>query len=246
MDERVFLAVAGLVVLVVLIVVGFMRYRKRADVEISICDWFKFRFAGSNQGDGDSPEPGTRLEPGSQVVAEEFVGRDKITHVHAPASEVTPPAGVPELTLRLFTTAPRRAPTDELVFDQTGGWQPWSRVFGLELRNTAESTLARGIDIHLWLYWGGGAQLRSSVQLAAPPRWPGWTTDEPQLVHEHPAVLTFSDANFQCFYGQPRKWKGFKLTLSERWNGYLELHYRVSSADPLTHNTGVLRITVGD
>jgi len=215
--ETIVIVVALLALLGVAVI---LRYRGEGEAEFSIRDWVRFRFAGKNTME-DTQGSEVRLEPGAQIIAREVVAGDKITHIYPPP--VSGPATslqLPDLTLWMFRLDQRtRTYVGEITLGQTGGSLPWNYVFGLALENTASTAIARGIDIRVELWWGGGEHLQKAPELEA-PRVDGWETQHKCLIYERPAVLIFSDPNLICFPGQPREWKGFKLTLYERWNGW--------------------------
>lgn len=170
--------------------------------------------------------------------------RELIDDAFAAAKDASALAPTPQLALKMFLHGRVRHYQDSIVLTQASGSLPWSHVFGLALKNMTEESPAKGIIITGKLYCGGGDQLKKSVKFSVPPRNDNWESQVDTLVSEQPAVATFQKLDCMCLYGHPLEWKGFKLTLGEVWSGYLEIHYDVSTIEPQSHSSGVLRIRI--
>ncbi len=243
MDEKIILAV--LAILAVLVLAVIIRYRHTSEAEFSIRDWLKFRFKGSNKANETNPsELGVKLEEGSQLTAHEVVGRDKITNIYGDVPKSTKPSQLPELTLKLYK-GDDGAPDDGISFE-THRALPQVHIFGFELENATESTLAKGIGISVEFSWRG-APPQTCPRIEVPLRLKnhGWAERRSRVGKDgQPAVLTFKDTNLTCPYGIPISWNNFKVHLSEHMKGYLLVQYKLSGDDPQTYNSEELIITL--
>lgn len=149
---------------------------------------------------------------------------------------------IPQLKLRLYKMGRDQSRRDEIFFE-THRALPQQHQFGLVLENTTESTMARGVYIRVEFSWRGNDIVKAPWFQA--PRYSGWTTQVSQLVCEQQAVLTFKDPNLPCFYGQPIEWDNARLTIDEYMEGYLLVHYNVSSVEPHIDSSGQLKIVLG-
>lgn len=149
----------------------------------------------------------------------------------------------PELRLKLYKMERDRTRRDEIMLE-TDCSLPQLHQFGLALENMTEATLAKGISIRVEFSWRGH-DISSAPSFWASPS-SGWVAQVSQLVNEQSAVLTFRDPDLACFYGQPIEWDNVRLKLREHMRGYLLVHYRISSVEPHTDNSGELRIVLGN
>jgi hypothetical protein len=70
----------------------------------------------------------------------------------------------------------------------------------------------------------------------------GWEVENPNIVHNQPAVLRFSDSNKVSFYGQPQDWGKFRIRIHEILEGHFLLQYALSSLEPFSESRGELII----
>lgn len=252
MEERILIPLVGLLVVLGLAVI--LRYRSKGEAKFSIRNWLAFSFRGENvrEDKGRSREEANVTYAESTVVADEFVGRDKVTHVHT-STELDEEVPLPYLVLKLF--AESGIHQDEIAVVQpqpTGAIQDHSFMFGLALENTVEGSVpAREIDIHVQVSWRG-SELHFAPEITADTHrrtTPGWRTSRPKIQQAGkqplPAVLDFKGTDQdRCAFGHPLKWSRFRGRTSRKVEGHFVLSYQVSSATPHTTSKGELRIAL--
>lgn len=252
MDKQILIVLVGLFIVIGLAVI--LRYRSYGEAKFSLRDWLSVSFRGSNlpQDDQHPRRESNVTYAGSTVVADEFVGRDKVTHVHTP-TELESTAPLPHLVLKLF--AESGLYQDEIAVAQpqpAGVIQGHSFMFGLALLNAVEgSPPAREIDIHVRVSWSG-SDLEFAPEVTADTHrrtTPGWRTARPKIQQAEgrplPAILEFHGTEQdRCAFGHPLEWSRFRGRMSRRVDGHLVLSYDVSSATPHTTSSGELRIAL--
>jgi hypothetical protein len=251
MDTEVFFVVV-LGILAILVVSGFLRYRSKGETKFSIRDLVTFSFRGSNAAEGEKSarQESDVLLNESSVVAEEFVGRDKITNVYN-SPDPKQESQLPELVLKLVSRD--GVYQDEIVVDQPqpkGVTQDHDFRFGLALQNTAEMSIpAQGIDIRVEISWRG-SELKSAPEFSTDIHQrttPGWRTLRSKVRQKGeqplPAILEFKGSvQDRCAFGHPLEWKRFRGHLFRRVDGCFLLQYRISSTSPYTASSGELKI----
>ena len=183
---------------------------------------------------------GVRLKAGADITANEIIGRDKITHIHASP----PQTKSPELTIRLFSLGRERVHQQEIAFNQEGQVSHLvghEYSFGVALYNLAPSVPAKSISIRLEFFWRGSLPTYP-LDFLLPTRAEGWTTSVQQLVNEQQAILVFSGPELLCFYGQPVEWLNFRVRVQERLDGHSLMCYKISSFQPQANSIGELKI----
>lgn len=244
MNEYNLLYIVVLLVLVTLI--GFLLYRRRVEVRISISRIIDFMFKAENSEPGNREEipTGISVQDHSQINATDVVVGDKITHIYNEQHEPQETSQVPKLIL-MFYEGDDGVPNDTIHFE-THRALPQTHIFGIELLNTIEDTLAKGININIEFSWRGNYP-ENCPRVEAPFRYKEHTWFERRsLVGKdgQPAILIFKDAQLTCSHGIPVNWKNFKLHLSEHMNGYLLAQYKLSSDTPASINSGELVINL--
>jgi len=187
-----------------------------------------------------------RKEEGSQLTAHEVVGRDKITNIYGNVPKSTKPSQLPELTLKLYKGDEGVA--DDRISFETHRALPQVHIFGFELENVAESTLAKGIGIRVEFSWRGDPpQTCPRIEVPLKLKNHYWSERRSQVgEYGQPAVLNFQDTNLTCPYEIRKSWNNFKLHLSEHMKGYLLVQYKLTSDDPQTYNSDKLIITLAN
>lgn len=252
--QNLILVALGLLVILTLVVI--IRYRSKAEANFSIRDWISFAFSGENTEEMDSEQhssPKISLRD-SSIVAEEFVGRDKVTHIHSSENKHTPNE-LPVLVLRFLTDTGLHR--DHLSITQPqppGVIQDLNFKFGLALINTREDSVpAQGIDIRLEVSWDGDDldfAPKFNVDVSGRGRTtPGWRATRPKVQQAEneplPALLDFNgSAQDRCAFGHPLEWMRFHGHLAKKVDGRFKFNYHVSSTDPHTSNSGLLLINL--
>jgi len=120
------------------------------------------------------------------------------------------------------------------------------REFGLALENMVASTTATGIDIRITIDWQGDELMRAPEFLVNLPPSEGWRVEVSGITHDQPAILTFHGLeHHRCTFRQPLVWNNLMLHLEGQVRGFFHIEYVVSSTQPVTENSGELRIIIG-
>jgi PAS domain-containing protein len=157
------------------------------------------------------------------------------------SSNITFVPQYPELTLRIFPLNYREY-RDEIRFLQLGDSSSFK--FGLALTNSAKGTVAKDINITIYVYWQDGVRPKHAPTFEVPANT-GWEYYHDKITYWDAAVLRFSGySRDRCPFGQPLEWI-FSLKLRERLIGEFLFCYQISSTPMREEASGELKIYMG-
>lgn len=185
---------------------------------------------------GREQKPSKKPDPSSEQL--------QSINVYGDVPKSTELSNLPKLTLKLFV-GDDGPPQKEITFF-THRSLTQVHVFGFELENTEESSLAKGVSTRISISWRGDPpSVCPCIEVPFRLKSEGWLERRGKVGKDNqPATLIFRDPNLTCSHGIPVAWCNFKLHLSEHLDGYLLIQYQVSSNDPQTHNSDELRMTL--
>jgi hypothetical protein len=210
-----------LVLLFILIAIPVMLvYKASGEAELSVRDWVKIRFRGSNM-------PDTPTAPVERIVAPTLrlrLFRDSGAY----AEEIA------------FAVGKRQSDFEDFHF----------RFGLVLENAAPDSPPASGIRIRLEVSCRGMHPRRPpAFRTDAYESMPGWSTERDLIqqvgAEPRPALLNFAGGHSDASaYGHPIAWPGFQGRVGAGLTGRFLLDYRVTTTSPATTSTGQLKIVL--
>lgn len=211
--------VLALALFVLLSLIGFLLFKRKAKVGFTIAKWFKFDFEGSNESDSARQEPIVNLEKNEPTLILKLIDsngqyKDELTFVQTTNNQDF------LFGIALINIAEGSIPAEKLDIQIEISWDGTDISKAPKFRAT--DTYGRAI--------------------------PGWTAPRQQIQQSDiplPARLSFHGTNdMRCPFGHPLEWYRFSVLLAEKSAGRFILNYTVSSASPVIENKGKCYIKI--
>lgn len=208
----------ALLLFVLLSLIGFLLFKRKAKVGFTIAKLFKFNFEGSNETDLHLPEPLNKSSLNTPVLILKLIDgngqyQDELFFTQIASNQDF------YFGLALINATEDSIPAEKLDIRVEASWDGGEIIKAPKFRTDAHNRTT-----------------------------PGWAATRPQVQQSDiplPAILSFhGTSDTRSSFGHPVEWHRFSVVLADKTTGIFILNYVISSAIPRTTNKGKCYIRI--